>query len=300
MKGWLLFFRNEEDLEEDDYSERRLLEAARACGIEMEVLRSQQFDLVVNRADKGSILIDGTPRDLPDFVLSRMGSQTTYFASAIIRQLEYLGVPSVNTSSTIAQVGDKLQIYQLLAQTKLPIPRTMLAKAQANLEVVEKEIGLPCVVKTVCGTDGKGVHLCRTSDHFRDVMDLIYSTNSMANIIVQEYVKASHGKDIRIFVVGGRAIGAMHRTSTHGFKANVALGGSVAPFEITKELEWLSLEVCRLLQLDIAGIDFLFTDAGYTISEANSAPGFMGMELVTGRVIAEEIMDYIKVRFGFK
>jgi len=52
------------------------------------------------------------------------------------------------------------------------------------------------------------------------------------------------------------------------------------------------------VNLDVAGIDLLFDENGFKICEANSAPGFHGLEKVTGPRIAEEILDYIKLRVG--
>ena len=40
--------------------------------------------------------------------------------------------------------------------------------------------------------------------------------NDRFNIILQEFVKDSHGKDLRIIVVGGKVIGAMKRESVDG------------------------------------------------------------------------------------
>ncbi|MGE3954459.1 MAG: RimK family alpha-L-glutamate ligase [Parachlamydiales bacterium] len=300
MKGWVLFFRKGSELEESDYSVRRLVEAAVEQGIELEVLAPQQFEIVANRDDRRSILIDNVPRELPDFVIPRMGSQTTYYARAILRQLEHLGVPTINSSQTIEHVSDKLYIAQKLAQSALPTPRTMLAKPTVDGAIVEREIGFPAVIKTLSGTSGRGVHLCQDREAFRDLTDLIYENSPTANLIVQELVKSSLGRDIRVFVVGGRVVGCMERRSKGGFKANVALGGSVVAYPVDKELELLALEVCRLFNLEIAGVDLLFTETGYTICEANSAPGFIGMEQVTGKVIAEEIMEYIRIHIGAK
>lgn len=297
MKGWILFFRTQDELKPEDYSVRRMLEAAESKGIDLKIIAPPQCELIVNRTDNRSILIDGVSTELPDFVIPRMGSQTTYFALSVLRQLEYLGVHIVNPPSTIERVSDKLYMCQLLARSELPTPKTMLAKPSIDWHIVEKEIGYPVVIKTLSGTAGRGVHLCETPDTLRDVMDLIYSSSPTANIIFQEFIKSSRGHDLRVFVLGGRVIGCMKRISGEGFKANVSLGGTVEPYPLTKEIEWLAIEVCRLLNLEIAGVDLLFTENGFTICEANSSPGFIGMEKVTGPIIAEEIMDYIKVRF---
>ena len=50
--------------------------------------------------------------------------------------------------------------------------------------------------------------------------------------------------------------------------------------------------------LDIAGVDLLFDNGGYKICEVNSNPGFEGMETFTKKNIAEEIVQFIKMKIG--
>jgi len=299
MKGLILFTRPRDKLTDKDYSLLRLLEAGKNKNIDLEVVTPNQFELIVTRDDKKSILIDDQQTQIPDFIIPRMGSETTYYALAVIRQLEHLGVYVCNDSKAIESVKDKLQMHQLLAHSKLPTPKTMLAKFPIAPSIVHREIGFPLIIKNVTGTQGSGIYLCETEEHFIDVMELVYSNNAMANIIIQEFVQSSRGKDLRVFVLGGRVIGCMHRSSsTTSFKANFSRGGKVEPFELTPEIEWLATETAKLVNLDVAGVDLLFADNSYKICEANSSPGFNGLEQVVGKHIAEDILDYVQLRMG--
>ena len=116
-------------------------------------------------------------------------------------------------------------------------------------------------------------------------------------MIVQEYIKHSEGKDLRVIVIGGKVIGAMLRESTDGsFKANISRGGAGKPYEVDDELEMLSIQVSKTLNLDIAGVDLLFHPDGYRICEANSSPGFRGFEEALSINIPEKIFAYAKLR----
>ena len=296
MKGWILYKKKEKELNESDHGVTRLLNAAKAKGIDLRVYSPDQFELVVTRDDRKSILVDGESTPIPDFLIPRMGSNTTYFALAVIRQLERLDVYSCNSSETIEIVKDKLQMHQLLAQSNLPTPKTMLVKFPVDIEVVRSEIGFPVIIKNITGTEGSGIYLCESEEKFTDLMELIYSNNTKANIILQEFIEHSKGRDLRVFVLGGKVVGCMKRYSETSFKANFSRGGKVDSFEITPEIEWLATETARLVDLDIAGIDLLFDCNGYKICEANSSPGFKGLELVVGENIAEQILDYIAVK----
>ena len=196
MKGWILYKKKQADLGESDYGVNRLLAAAKAKDIALSVYAPEQFELVVTRADRKSILVDGKPEVLPDFILPRMGAGTTYFALAVIRQLERLGVYSCNGSSTIERVKDKLHVHQILAQSNLPTPKTMLLKFPVDIDIVRNEIGFPVIIKNITGTEGQGIYLCESEDKFDDLMDLIYCNNQKANIILQEFIETSRGKDL--------------------------------------------------------------------------------------------------------
>lgn len=298
VTGVILHGRSEAMLTESDYSIQRILAAARSRGIQIEVLQPEQFELVVSRCDQKSVLIDDKQQPLPDFVIPRMGSATTYYASAVLRQLQSQGVYICNDSEAILSVKDKLYMHQLLAGSRLSSPKTMLAKFPVAPAIVKRELGFPLVIKNVTGSLGSGIYLCESEEKFIDVMELVYTYNNRANVILQEFVNKSKGRDLRVYIIGGKVAGCMERSSKTSFKANVSRGGEVKPFDITPEIEWLSTEAAKLFNLDIAGVDLLFDDEGFKICEVNSAPGFIGMERVMGPIIAEQIIDYILIKLG--
>ena len=192
-------------------------------------------------------------------------------------------------------------MHQILAYSKLPTPKTMLAKFPVDISVVKREIGVPLIIKNVTGTQGRGVYLCESEEKFSDIMELIYANNENANIIIQEFIETSYGKDLRVFVIGGKVVGCMQRIAKSGFKANFSIGADVQPFELTPEAEWIATEAARLLNLDVAGVDLLFGEDGkYLICEANSSPQFHGLENVVGQRIADDILEYVLVKIGMK
>ncbi len=298
MRGWIIYT-DTANAKPETYEIKRFIEVAKEQDIEIEVFRPEQFDLVVTRDDRKSVLVDGQVLPLPDFLLPRMGAGTTYFALAVIRHLERLGVNTFNSSQSIDTVKDKLFTEQILAEHNVPVPKTMLVKYPVKVELVEKQLGFPVIIKTISGSQGSGVFLAETKTKFEDVMELINAYKSNANIILQEFIASSKGTDLRVFTIGGRAVAAMKRTSADdNFKANFSRGGQVESFPITPEIEWLAIETSRILNLDIAGIDLLFDGEHFKICEANSSPGFEGMERCCDVNIAEEIYEFLRVRLG--
>lgn len=299
MECWILFDGDIESSVAGAYETRRFIEAGRRQNINVRVIKSDQFDLVVTQNDRDSVLIDGQTAPLPDFLLPRMGSDTNYFGLAVIRHLERLGVQSFNSSEAIEAVIDKMHSQQILAENNLPVPNTMLAKFPVDSKLVEQTVGFPVVVKTLVGTQGSGVFLCEKPDNFNDLMELVGKTQPNMHLIFQEFIASSHGRDLRVFVIDGRVVAAMERRAKDGsFKANFSRGGEVRQFPLNREVERLAIESSRTLNLDIAGIDILFDKGGYKICEANSAPDFRGLESCCDISIADEIMTSIVDRLN--
>ena len=296
MNGWILY----KNPVEESWETQKLVEEFKKHDIKIRVVNPQDVDIFVDRDDRRSILVTGKARTLPDFVIPRTGSGTTYYIKAIIRHLERLGVTLINGSASIDTVKDKLYTQQILGESNLPVPKTLLVKHPINVDWVEKNIGFPAIIKTLSGSFGAGVFLTETKKQFEQLVKMAEITSKSYNIIVQEFIEDSWGKDIRVFVLNGKVIGCMMRQSTDDdFRANIARGGEGIPYQITEEIEWLGGESARLLDLNIAGVDLLFDNGGYKICEVNSSPGFEGMDKYTHTNIAEEIVNYVKHKIGY-
>lgn len=234
---------------------------------------------------------------LPNALLPRTGSGTDDFALAILRQLEHLGVPVVNHSGAIEAVKDKLDAQQIMAQCNLPIPRTMLVRFPVDPSLVTSQIGFPCVVKLLVGSYGDGVVLSRDPASFRDLMELVAGLDRSQSLILQQYIGTRPGQDLRVWVIGGRVLGCMLRSSTDGsFKANISSGGDGQAFALNHELEQLARQAAAAVQLDITGIDLLFDGTGYGVCEVNSAPDFAGFEAATGLNVARAMLEHCLLR----
>ena len=296
MNGWILY---KNDIKES-YETQKLIEEFEKQGIKSRVVNPQDVDIFVDRDDRKSILVAGKSRPLPDFVIPRTGSGTTYFIKAIIRHLERLGVILINGSNSIDTVKDKLYTQQILGQSSLPVPKTLLVRHPINVEFVENNIGYPSIIKTLSGSFGAGVFLCENRKQLQQLLKMAEITKPSYNIIIQEFIKESHGKDLRVLVVNGKVVGCMMRQSVDDdFRANITRGGEGIPYQIDDEIEWLGGESSRLLNLDIAGVDLLFDKEGYRICEVNSSPGFEGMDKYCKTNIAEKIVTYVTHKIGY-
>jgi len=201
-------------------------------------------------------------------------------------------VPLVNNSQPIARSRDKLRSLQLLSREGLDIPKTVMASDPSQIHrALEIVGGPPAVLKVVKGTQGIGVILAETEQSALTVLETFW--NLGMNILVQEFIEESEGRDIRAFVVGDRVVTAMRRQASIGeFRSNVHRGGTGTVVDLDENYRRVALEATRVMGLQIAGVDMLESQNGPKLVEINSSPGFEGLERATGADIALAIVEY--------
>ena len=90
----------------------------------------------------------------------------------------------------------------------------------------------------------------------------------------------------------------MQRKSKEDFRANVALGASVEPYEITPQIKEIARDIYEQTKLDFLGIDLLFGEDKPYFCEINVMPGLEGIESSSGINIAKLIIESIKGDFA--
>jgi ribosomal protein S6--L-glutamate ligase len=275
------------------YSTRRLMESAVRLGHETFVLDPLQCCLVLGNEGQ-EIFYRGLDTRLPhiDIVLPRIGASTTTHGLAVVNQFETMGVPLVNSSQPIARSRDKLRSLQLLARAHVDIPRTVMARHPRQVgRALEIVGGPPAILKLFQGTQGIGVVLAETEQVAQQVLETFWSLGM--NILVQEFIEESEGRDLRALVVGGRVLTAMRRQARIGeFRSNVHRGATGTLAQLPPAYTRAALRATRVMKLQVAAVDMLTSRDGPKVMEVNSSPGFEGMERCCGVDIAGAILEY--------
>lgn len=279
--------------EPDNYSSRRLIEAAEAKDHMVEVINTTKCYINIT-SHRPEIHYKGKSLEGFDVVIPRIGASITFYGTAVVRQFEAMGVYSLNSGASITASRDKLYSHQILARAGIGMPSTGFANsARATDELIKFAGGAPLVVKLLEGTQGKGVVLAETKKAAESVIDAFQGLK--ANILVQEFVKEAAGTDIRCFVVGGKVVAAMERRSTDGdFRANLHQGGKAQLVKLTKEERATAVKAAKVLGLSMAGVDILRSDDGPKVLEVNSSPGLQGIEEATKKDVAGMIIEHIE------
>lgn len=276
------------------YSNRRLMEAGEARGHEMSFIsvRNCYMDITARKPEihyRGGEILEKF-----DAVIPRIRPAITFYACSVLRQFEMMGAYILNGPIAIGRAQDKLRTLQKLCAEHIDIPRTGFANSPLDTkDLIDMVGGAPLVVKLLEGTQGKGVVLAETAKAAESVINAFKSLG--ANILVQEFVSESKGVDLRCFVVGDKVVAAMERHAAKGeFRANIHLGGTGHPVDITPEEREMSIKSAKCIGLKVSGVDIIRSKTGPKVLEVNSSPGLEGVERTTGVDIAGLMIEHIE------
>jgi ribosomal protein S6--L-glutamate ligase len=274
-----------------NHSTRRLSETALTAGHVAEILDPFGFYLHIGGTGN-RITYHGKPAEDFDVILPRLSRTTARYGEEILAHFEWVGTPVVNRAKAIAAARHKFHSLRILAQHGLPIPPSLTVGSSAFLEDAVSEIGnYPFILKPFHGTHGTGVMLLDTPTSLTSAVDALCDLHQ--DYVIQSFIAEAGGVDIRVLVVGGKAVAAMKRSAPSGeFRANIHKGASGEAIALTEEYTCLAIEAATALKLEIAGVDLLQTNEGPVVLEVNPSPGFEALESVTGIDIAGTIIEF--------
>ena len=281
------------------YSTKRLVEAARVRGHVVRVFDPLRCYVRIARG-ASSIRYQGKEvRDI-DAVIPRIGATSTFYGTAVLRQLEMMGVYTPNPSDAVLRARDKLRCLQILAAQGIDMPVTVFGDNPDDTDDVLALLGdPPHVIKLNEGSQGTGVVLAEKRAASQSVIEAFRGL--YANFLVQEFVAEAKGSDLRCFVVGNQVVAAMQRDSSPGeFRANLHRGGSAKAATLSADEERIAVAAAGALGLGVAGVDLLRSNRGPLLLEVNASPGLEGIEAATGVDVAAAIMALLETQAAGK
>lgn len=275
------------------YSTRRLREAGEARGHTVKVIDYLRCYMNIT-AHRPAIIYQGQELEGFDAIIPRVGATHTFYGTAVVRQFEVMRTFAANESQAINRSRDKLRCLQILAQAGIGLPVTGFAHSTKDIDgLLDTVGGAPVVVKLLEGTQGMGVVLAETKKAAESVIGAFRQLD--ANILVQEYIREARGADIRVVVIGGRAVAAMKRQGAPGeFRSNLHRGGTAEKVKLTPEERSTATRAAKLMGLGVAGVDLLRSNHGPVVMEVNSSPGLEGIEAATGVDVATKVIEFVE------
>jgi len=210
----------------------------------------------------------------------------------ILHALKILGCRVYNDGRAVERTVDKAMTSLLLDRHGVPTPLTWVCESREIAQKIirrETMAGRTLVIKPLFGSQGTGVRRLENGSPFPVPMeqhvDGVY--------YLQNYVDSGEGTwhDHRVFVIRGRAVGAMVRHGSHWIN-NVAQGGRCEPLEDSAEIEALAQAAARAVDIDYCGVDIIRDRQGRLyVLEVNSIPAWKGLQSVVEVDIGQALVD---------
>ncbi|MBM7115423.1 ATP-grasp domain-containing protein [Archangium primigenium] len=271
-------------------STKRLVEAARTRGHQVRVLNPVRVEM---HLDGRRANLYYRRRRLPpcDVVIPRIAQSINNYGLAVVNQFAMGGMALVNTARAIAESRNKMRSLQLLSAHGIDIPATVMARDAADLKAMVGLVGgVPVLVKLLQGQEKRGVMVCESLQSLEAALEAILGLGH--NLIVQQYVKHS-GQDVRVLVVGGKAVAAVRRRPRVGrMSYTLNRGARLERLELTDSQREAAEKTAVLVGLEVAGVDLLDVEEGHPkVFEVNSSPALPEMESATGLDLAGTIIE---------
>jgi ribosomal protein S6--L-glutamate ligase len=272
------------------FTTRRIVEAARARGHVARVVDPMQVEMRLGQ-DGPEIFHRG--RDFPgtDVVVPRIAPSVSQYGLAVVNHLQLLGLPVLNGAPAIGLARNKMRVLQLLSASGVKVPRTVMASEPSGLRDMVRHVGgLPVLVKLLRGNEKTGVIVCETRQALESALEAILRLGQ--NTMVQQYLKGSRGGDLRIFVVGGRAVAALRRRPRLGrLSRNLGEGARFEGARLGGESEQAAVAAARVVGLEVCAVDILDAPGGPRVFEVHSSPGIREAEEACGADVAGAIVE---------
>ncbi len=202
---------------------------------------------------------------LPAFVINRTNDEK------IAMYYEARGVRVFNPAALTALANDKKCAYEFMAANGIPC-----------LPIGQNEV--PLVAKPRFGSGGEGVRLITKKEDIPQTGDYVL-----------QRVASEPGKDLRVYMLGGKIALAVLRENKGDFRANLAQGGTATKYTLSAKERALAQKTAALLKYDFIGIDFLFDGGNLVFNEIEDSVGARAAYML-GRDIIGEYCEYIKAK----
>ena len=215
--------------------------------------------------------------------------------------LEDRGHRVINSSNAISLCDDKSKTYITLLKNNIRQPMTIISPLifygtlDLDIEFIDFSIvklGFPMIVKECFGSFGEQVYLVNSKE---ELISLIKNLGTKP-FILQEFIKTSYGKDIRVEVVGNEVVATVFRQNDQNdFRANITNGAKAIKYTPNSKQIDIALKACKCLGLDFGGVDILFGENDEPIlCEVNSNAYPLNVQKITGVNIIKLTLEYIK------
>jgi RimK family alpha-L-glutamate ligase len=211
------------------------------------------------------------------------------FRMDCLHALQSQGIPILNPPRALETCIDKFLCQVRLERAGLRVPRSIVCQSAESAIAAFETLGRDVVVKPIFGSEGRGMIRVTDPEIAWRTFHAIERTGSV--LFLQSFVPHP-GWDYRAFVLHGRVVAAMQRTSAGDWRTNVAQGATATPVTLEPPLQQMAIEAAAAVGTIAAGVDLICDLAGnWYVLEVNAVPGWKALAPTTGVDIARLLIE---------
>ena len=210
------------------------------------------------------------------------------YDTALSARLESEGCRVFNRAEAMELSRDKRLTYSRLRECGVSTPECVW---NVPFEAAAATLGVPFVTKAACGSCGRNVFLTHDAGEYACALSECGAEGALS----QRYMAASHGRDLRVWTVGDRAVACVMRSSDGSLQSNYTMGGHAYGHTLDEKAARLAVAAAQSIGLDFAGVDLLIDGEGdYTVCEVNGNAGFRTLYAVQpDNDLLKQLMEWI-------
>jgi glutathione synthase len=212
------------------------------------------------------------------------------YATYILDYIDPAQTLVVNSPQGLRHANEKMYALQFSEV----IPKTIVSQDKQVIRKFVDQQGA-AVIKPLGGKGGEGILLIEPGDRNFNSLIEISTFQGKVPVMVQEFLPAAKDGDKRVILLNGEPIGAVNRIPTGSeFRGNMAVGGRIAPAEITERDRQICEVLAPTLQRDglvFVGIDVI---GGY-LTEVNvtSPTGIREIDRLNDVRLGQQVMEWV-------
>ena len=253
MYGLLIY--DQKGIERNAWFIKQLLSYAEEIGEELQLAEAEKLYPGV-RGGRPYIAFPGGRK--PDYAIVR-----TIFP-LLSDVLESIGVRVFNGARVSRIANDKRLTCALAASLGIPTPDTVFLNRYA---FDPGAFTYPLILKSTDGHGGTEVFYVENPKSAADAVESLKTSDFLLQKVVDK------GRDVRVYLLNGKILAAVERTSNVDFRSNFSLGGACRLCEVSEEMKIAVDKIRKALDPLYIAVDFIFDRGAPLLNEIEDAAG---------------------------
>lgn len=264
------------------YTTRRLVAEAKVRKHDVRVASPEDCLLLVS-GGQPRLLHKGKLPTSADVLIPRLTPEDWDHGLSVLRALERMGVPVLNSSESLALTRDRFHTAMALIGLALPVPPTALVPNAASLPAAVESLGGLTVQLRPC-YQGAGRTVLLDQPATLDAVTAM-AWDHGADFVLQRVTGA--GRELRLYMAGADCLGAVLRRPQWSNPAGVKAGSATEAPDALKKLASRAIDG---LGLQVGSVDFIETHAGPLVVEVDGMPNLRGIDKTVREAVASAMI----------